>query len=90
MVNLDLNLIIVFGHTGELAYGGPLYAGLLAVTDDMLGLSPMHISSMCHMYTTDFVYDVPFSWSHWVRHMQVHMYFIEIRVSMLEVQLSFL
>ena len=30
--------------TGELGYDGPLYDGLLAMTDDMLGPSPMHIN----------------------------------------------
>ena len=32
--------------TGELGYDGPLYDGLLAMTDDMLGPSPMHINYM--------------------------------------------
>ena len=30
-------------HTGELGYDGPLYARLSAMTDNMLGPSPMHI-----------------------------------------------
>ena len=30
-------------YTGELGYDGPLYDRLLAMTDDMLGPSPMHI-----------------------------------------------
>ena len=29
--------------TGKLGYDGPLYDGLLSMTDDMLGPSPMHI-----------------------------------------------
>ena len=32
------------------------------------------ISSIRHMYTTDFAYDGQFSWSHWVCHIQVHLY----------------
>ena len=35
-----------FNYTGELGYDGPLYDGLLAMTDDMLGPSPMHINYM--------------------------------------------
>ena len=31
----------------------------LAITDDMLGPSPMHIFSMCHKYMTDFAYGGP-------------------------------
>ena len=30
-------------YTGVLEYDGPLSAGLLAMTDNMLGASPMHI-----------------------------------------------
>ena len=33
-------------YTGELGYDGPLYAGHLARTDNMLGPSPMHIKYM--------------------------------------------
>ena len=36
--------------TGELAYDGPLYAALLAMTDHMLGLSPMHIKFVSYVY----------------------------------------
>ena len=43
-------------NTDELGYDGLLYNRLLAMTDDMLGPSPMH---MCHMYMTDFAYDWP-------------------------------
>ena len=44
--------------TGELGYDRPLYGGLLSMTDDMLGPSPMHIKyGMCYMYMTDFAYD---------------------------------
>ena len=31
------------GYTGELGYDRPLYAGLLAMMDNMLGPSPLHI-----------------------------------------------
>ena len=54
-----------FAITGELAYDGPLYAGLLAMTEICLVPVPC-ISSMCQMHMTD-----QFSWSHWVCHMQV-------------------
>ena len=46
------------GNTGKLGYDGPLYDGFLHMTDNMLGPSPC-ISSMCHMYMTDFAYDGP-------------------------------
>ena len=37
----------------------------MPMTDDMLGTSPICISSMCHMYMTDFVYFlVPLSQSY--------------------------
>ena len=36
--------------TGELAYDGPLYARPLAMTDDMLGPSPMHIKYVSYVY----------------------------------------
>ena len=45
--------------TGELGYDGPLYDGLLHMTDDMLGPSSMHIKYSSYMYTTYFVYDGP-------------------------------
>ena len=42
--------------TGELGYDGPLYDGLLAMTDDMLGPSPMHINYVYFtMHRTDSV-----------------------------------
>ena len=44
--------------TGELGYDRPLYNRLLSMTDDMLGPIPC-ISSMCHIYMTDFAYDRP-------------------------------
>ena len=45
------------GNTGELGYDGPLYDGLLAMTDDMLGPSPMHINYMYFtMHRTDSVW----------------------------------
>ena len=42
-------------YSGELGYDGPLYDGFSHMTDDMLG--PRCISSIRHMYTTDFAYD---------------------------------
>ena len=43
-------------YTGELGYDGPLYDGLLAMTDDMLGPSPMHINYVyLTMHRTDSV-----------------------------------
>ena len=36
--------IYIYVYTGELGYDGPLYDRLLAMTDDMLGPSPMHIN----------------------------------------------
>ena len=43
-------------NTGELGYDGPLYDGLLAMTDDMLGPSPMHINYVyLTMHRTDSV-----------------------------------
>ena len=42
--------------TGELGYDGPLYDVLLAMTDDMLGPSPMHINYVYFtMHRTDSV-----------------------------------
>ena len=42
--------------TGELGYDGPLYDGLLAMTDDMPGPSPMHINYVYFtMHRTDSV-----------------------------------
>ena len=42
--------------TGELGYDGPLYDRLLAMTDDMLGPSPIHINYMYWtMHRTDSV-----------------------------------
>ena len=37
-------------NTGELGYDGPLYDGFLAMTDDMLGPSPMHIKYSSYVY----------------------------------------
>ena len=37
-------------HTGELGYDRPLYDGLLHMTDDMLGPSPMHIKYSSYVY----------------------------------------
>ena len=44
-------------NTGELGYDGPLYDRLLAMTDNMLGPSPVHIKHV--MFRTDFAYDGP-------------------------------
>ena len=37
-------------NTGELGYDEPLYDGFLHMTDDMLGLSPMHIEYSSYVY----------------------------------------
>ena len=37
-------------YTGELGYDGPLYDGFLHMTDDMLGLSTMHIKYSSYVY----------------------------------------
>ena len=37
-------------NTGELGYDVPLYDGLLAMTDDMNGPSPMHIKCVSYVY----------------------------------------
>ena len=43
-------------NTGELGYDGPLYDGLLAMTDNVLGPSPMHINYVyLTMHRTDSV-----------------------------------
>ena len=48
--------IYIYVYTGELGYDGPLYDGLLTMTDDMLGPSPMHINYMYWtMHRTDSV-----------------------------------
>ena len=36
--------------TGKLGYDRPLYDGFLHMTDDMLGLSPMHIKYSSYVY----------------------------------------
>ena len=65
-------------YTGELGYDGPLYDRFLHMMDDMLGPSPMHINLIYQVFficirrilhMTD-----QFSWSHRVRHIQVHLY----------------
>ena len=38
------------GDTGELRYDGPLYDGLASMTDDMLGLSSMHIKYVTYVF----------------------------------------
>ena len=45
--------------TGELGYDGPLYDRFLHMTDNICLVPVRCISSMCHMYTTDFAYDGP-------------------------------
>ena len=49
--------------TSELAYDGPLYAGLLAMTDNMLGPSPMHINYVSYVYDRP-IFLVPLSLSY--------------------------
>ena len=39
-----------FTNTGELGYDGPLYDGILHMTDDMLGPSPMNIKYSSYVY----------------------------------------
>ena len=59
LLTLMQNIVRVYKlvtHTGELGYDGPLYDGLLAMTDDMLGPSPMHINYVYFtMHRTDSV-----------------------------------
>ena len=43
----------IVSNTGELGYDGPLYLGLLSMTDIMLGPSPMHIKYVSYMYVYD-------------------------------------
>ena len=40
----------IYVCTGELGYDGPLNDGLLSMTDDMLGPSPMHIKYLPYVY----------------------------------------
>ena len=52
----NISALNIFKNTGELGYDGPLYDGLLAMTDDMLGPSPMHINYVyLTMHRTDSV-----------------------------------
>ena len=37
-------------YTCELGYDGPLYDGLLQMTDNILGPSPMHIKYVSYVY----------------------------------------
>ena len=37
-------------NTGELGYDGPLYDGLLSMTEDMLRPSPMHFKYVSYVY----------------------------------------
>ena len=37
-------------YTGKLGYDGSLYNGLMPMTDDMLGTSPMHIKYVSYVY----------------------------------------
>ena len=61
--------------TVELGYG-PLYDRLLHMTDNILGPSPMHIKYVSYVYDGFCILHMTyqFSWSHWVRHIQVHLY----------------
>ena len=42
--------ISTFKCTGELGYDGPLYDGILHMTDNMLGRSLMHIKYLSYVY----------------------------------------
>ena len=42
--------IYIYIYTGELGYDGPLYDGLLHMTDNMLDPSPMHIKYSSYVY----------------------------------------
>ena len=44
------NYLFNYSCTGELGYDGPPYNGLLHMTDDMLGPSPMHIKYSSYVY----------------------------------------
>ena len=46
------------------------------------------ISSICHMYTTDFAYDGTIFLDHWVRYIQVHLYTSDVRFDLLKMALS--
>ena len=47
-------------YTGELGYDGPLYDRFLHMTDYIDYMVPVRcLSSICHMYMTDFAYDGP-------------------------------
>ena len=46
----------IYHFTGEFAYDGPLYARLMAMTNDMLGPSLMHIKYVSYVYV-GFAYD---------------------------------
>ena len=48
-IRLDF-VIILNTNTGELGYDGPLYDGLLHMTADILGPSPMHIKYVSFVY----------------------------------------
>ena len=66
----------IIHNTGELAYDGSLYPVLLAMTDDMLGPSPMHMKYVSYIYDRLGIWIMmdQFSWSHWVCPMQVCLY----------------
>ena len=49
----------IIHQSGQLGYDGPLYDGPLAMTDVICLVPVPCISSMCHMYMTDFAYDGP-------------------------------
>ena len=40
---------LLLPYTGELGYDGPLYDGLLSMTDDMLGPNPLHIKYVSYV-----------------------------------------
>ena len=49
-LQLDSKLNLIVFNAGELGYDGPLYDRLLAMTDDMLVPSPMHIKYVSYVY----------------------------------------
>ena len=48
--SLFLFELFLYAYTGELGYEGPLYDGLLAMTDNMLGPSSMQIKYVSYVY----------------------------------------
>ena len=66
--------LYLYIYTDELGYPGPLYAGLLAMIDNMLGPSPMHITNVYWtMRRLELGYHGPIS-----RHTHVYICFIHM------------